>query len=206
MTLLALLTFAGIFAVACASPGPTMVAVVSPVVGHGTAGMPALCLGLMLGDIVWLVCALFGLSALAALFQPAFLAVRYLGAADLLFMAWKMWTAPAATAPRDGASARVAHSRNLFGGFALALGNPKTMLFYLALLPSIVPVAQAGTATGFVELSATVLIVYAVVLGAYIAMAARARRLFQSRRAMRLMNRTTGTVMAGGAAAVAVGA
>jgi threonine/homoserine/homoserine lactone efflux protein len=205
MSFVALLTFAGIFVVACASPGPTMVAVVSRVIGRGTAGMPALCLGLMLGDIVWLGCALFGLSALASLFQPAFLVVRYLGAAYLLFLAWRIWRAPD-TAPLDGGTVRVAHSRNFFGGLALALGNPKTMLFYLALLPSIVPMAQVGNVAGFAELSATVLVVYAVVLGLYIAMAARARRVFQNRRAMQLMNRATGTVMAGAAAAVAAGA
>jgi threonine/homoserine/homoserine lactone efflux protein len=204
--LFAVLTFAGIFAGACASPGPTVVALVSRVIGRGTVGVPSFCAGLMLGDMVWLACALFGLSALASLFQPAFLAIRYLGAAYLLFLAWRMWTAPAPP-PREAAADAAAptRSRSLFGGLALALGNPKTMLFYLALLPSLVPIATMDRVTGFAELGATVLVVYSVVLTSYVVMAARARRLFQSRRAVRLMNRTTGTIMAGAAAAVAAG-
>jgi threonine/homoserine/homoserine lactone efflux protein len=102
--------------------------------------------------------------------------------------------------------ARLPRARSLFGGVALALGNPKTMLFYLALLPSLVPIATMDRVAGFAELGATVLVIYGVVLTLYVVMATRARRLFRNRRAVRLMNRTTGTVMAGAAAAVAAGA
>jgi threonine/homoserine/homoserine lactone efflux protein len=76
------------------------------------------------------------------------------------------------------------------------------MVFYLALLPNILDL-QAVTVRGWLELSLVVLGVLAIVFGAYIALAARTRRLFISPRAMRLVNRGTGALTASAAAAIA---
>ena len=76
------------------------------------------------------------------------------------------------------------------------------MVFYLALLPTFIDLTQI-TMLGFAELALAALTVLGVVFAGYIALAARARRLFTSPRAIRILNRTTGTVMAGAAAAVA---
>ena len=201
MDIAALLVFALVFAVACASPGPTIAALVARVLGKGMAGAPAFCCGLMIGDLVWLACAVFGLAALAELFQPLFQVIKYLGAAYLLYLAWKMWTAPAAQ-PVNTALAKGDTVKLFFGGLALALGNPKTMLFYLALLPTVVSLSDLSW-VGFAQLLAVIALVYGVVLCSYTLLAARARGLFRSARAMRIVNRTTGTVMAGAAVAVA---
>jgi threonine/homoserine/homoserine lactone efflux protein len=201
MDISSLAAFALIFGVACASPGPTVAALVARVLSRGTAGMPAFCLGLLLGDLAWLACAAFGLAVVASLFQPVFLAIKYLGAAYLLFLAWKLWTAPA-VAPTDARLLKGEGIRLFFGGLALALGNPKTMLFYLALLPTIIALANLSW-LGFAELAGIVTGVYSAVLCGYVLLAARARRLFRSTRAMRIVNRTTGTAMAGAAVAVA---
>ena len=82
------------------------------------------------------------------------------------------------------------------------MGNPKVMVFYLALLPTIVDLARI-TFIGYTELVAATLAVLATVFSGYILLAARARRLFTSERAVRAMNRATGAVMAGAAAAIA---
>ncbi len=82
------------------------------------------------------------------------------------------------------------------------MGNPKVMVFYLALLPTLLDLTRI-TVLGYAELVAATLGVLGVVFAAYIVLAARARRLFTSARAIRILNRTTGTVMAGAAAAVA---
>jgi threonine/homoserine/homoserine lactone efflux protein len=75
-------------------------------------------------------------------------------------------------------------------------------VFYLALLPTLLDLARI-TFVGYAELVAVTLAVLGVVFGGYIGLAARARRLFTSPRAIRWINRTTGTVMAGAAAAIA---
>ena len=76
------------------------------------------------------------------------------------------------------------------------------MVFYLALLPTLLNLTWI-TVLGYAELVAATLGVLGVVFAAYIVLAARARRLFTSARAIRILNRTTGAVMAGAAAAVA---
>ncbi len=196
-----LLLFAGVFAIACASPGPAIAALIARVMGRGTAGAPAFCLGLLLGDVIWLACAVFGLAAVAETFHPVFVAIKYLGVAYLLYLAWKLWTAPAG--PPSSAAPPTGDAIRLFaGGVALTLGNPKTMLFYLSLLPTIISLPALDW-LGFFELALVVAFVYAVVLGAYVLLAARARRAFRSRRAMKLVNRGTGALMASAALTVA---
>lgn len=186
----ALLGFALVFALACGSPGPTIAALLARVLGRGPAGSAAFCDGLMLGDVVWLSAAVFGLAVLAESFQPVFQAIKYAGVGYLLYLAWRLWTAPAA-APVEVDAARGEGVRLFLGGLAVALGNPKTMLFYVALLPTLVRLEAVST-TDYLVLVATVCTVYGAVLTGYVVLAARARRAFTSPRAMRRVNRTTG--------------
>lgn len=201
MDLPSLLAFAAIFAIAAASPGPAVAALVARVLGKGAGGAVFFCAGLMLGDLLWLTCAAFGIAMLAATFQPVFLAVKYAGVAYLLFVAWKLWHAPA-EAVADARPIRGDGVRLAAAGLSIALGNPKTMLFYVALLPTLVDLSSL-TALSFAELAGVITIVYGGVLAAYVLLAVRARRFFRSPRAMKLVNRTSGTIMAGAAVAVA---
>ena len=88
-------------------------------------------------------------------------------------------------------------------GLALTLGNPKTIMFYMALLPTMLDLGRI-TVLGYVELVAATLLVLSMVFGGYILLAARVRRVFTTARAVRMLNRGTGAVMAGAAAAIAV--
>ncbi len=81
------------------------------------------------------------------------------------------------------------------------MGNPKVMLFYLALLPTLIDLTQL-TLTDMAELAAIVALVVSVVLTGYVLLAAQARRLFTSPRAVQTVNRTAGVAMAGAAAAI----
>jgi threonine/homoserine/homoserine lactone efflux protein len=82
------------------------------------------------------------------------------------------------------------------------MGNPKTMVFFLALLPTVLQLDRLSVA-GFVEIAAVIAVVLPAVLGAYVLAASRARRLLQNPRAVTLVNRSGATVMAGAAIAVA---
>jgi threonine/homoserine/homoserine lactone efflux protein len=122
----------------------------------------------------------------------------------LSWLAWRLWTAPA-TAIETGASAAATGRPALadaMGGLAVALANPKTMLFYLALVPQLVD-ARAVDLGGFVELAAIVVALYAGVLAAYVRAAAHARRAFATPAAMRRVQRGSAVLLAGTAAAVA---
>ncbi len=155
-----------------------------------------------MGDIVWLTIAVTGLAALATTFHGVFLVVKYVGAAYLLYLAWKLWTAPVAATRLDASVPAEAPLRLFLAGLSVTMGNPKVMVFYLALLPSLIDMA-ALDGLGYAELVLVTAAVLAVVFGGYVTLAARARRLFTSPSALRAVNRTSGLVMAGAAAAIA---
>jgi threonine/homoserine/homoserine lactone efflux protein len=201
MDLTALVIFASTLLVAAASPGPAITALVARVIGRGVAGAPAFAAGLVLGDLIWLAVATLGLAVVAQTFHEIFLIIKYAGAAYLIYLAYRMWTAKVEAldlAAENGEGGL----RLLLAGLALTLGNPKVVAFYLALLPNLIDLARVGFA-GYLELAGVSVVVLAAVFAAYIAAAARARALFRSPRAMRLFNRAGGAMMAGAAVAVA---
>ena len=202
MDLAGLVVFATALFLAAASPGPGVAAIVARVLGRGMNGAFAFTAGVAVGDVVWLTLAVVGLAAVAQTFHGVFLAIKYAGAAYLLILAWKLWTAPVA-AREVAAETRREHPLRLFlGGLAVTLGNPKVMVFYLALLPSLLDVTRV-TALAYAELVGVTLALLTLVFAAYVGLAARACRLLASPRAVRLVNRGTGAVMAGAAAAIA---
>ncbi|ADH87908.1 Lysine exporter protein (LYSE/YGGA) [Ancylobacter novellus DSM 506] len=202
MGILDLVVFAAALALAAASPGPSVIALVARTLVRGREGAALLVAGIVLGDMVWLAGAALGLAALAVTLGSLFFLVRLAAAAYLIYLAYKLWTAPAQ--PAEAAEIREADSRaGLFlTGLGMTLGNPKAMAFYLALLPSIVDLNHL-TMLGFAELCGVISVVLTLVFGSYVALAHRARHLAASPRGIRLINRTCGTAMAGAAVLVA---
>jgi threonine/homoserine/homoserine lactone efflux protein len=197
-----LAVFAAALFVAAASPGPGIAAIVARVLGRGTRGASAFTAGVAIGDVVWLTVAILGLATIAQTFHGLFLAIKYLGAAYLLYLAYRLWTAPVSRAALEAEASGEKAPRLFVAGLSVTLGNPKVVVFYLALLPTMLDLAAVNV-IGYAALVGTTLSVLAVVFGGYIALAARARRLFTSERALRRVNRVTGATMAGAAAAIA---
>jgi len=202
MDLTALLIFAGALLVAAASPGPGIVALVARVIGGGLAGVAPFVAGLILGDLLWLAAAVLGLAVVAHTFHEAFVAIKFAGAAYLLYLAYRMWTAPAQSTVIAESSRRDSNSSLFLAGLSVTLGNPKVAGFYLALLPNLIDLGHVDM-LGYAEMAGISIAVLTVVLSGYALMAARARIFFRSPRAARLFNRTGGTLMAGAAIAVA---
>ncbi|MBN9020172.1 MAG: LysE family translocator [Rhizobiales bacterium] len=202
LTLSGLAIFAAALAVAAFAPGPGIAAIVARVLGRGRSGAVAFTTGLAMGDIVWLSATVLGLAVLAQAFQGVFTVIKYAGAAYLLYLAVKMWTAPAAAIEARQAVKKEKTSTLFLAGLAVTLGNPKVMVFYLALLPNLVDLGRVD-ALAFAELALVTLSVLALVFGFYIALALRARRLISSPKAIRIVNRSSGAIMASAAVAIA---
>jgi threonine/homoserine/homoserine lactone efflux protein len=191
------------YVIATATPGPGIAALVARALSRGSRGLPAFIAGYVVGDLVWLTLAVSGMAMLARNAQPVFAAIKYLGALYLLYLAWRMWTAPALPIQEAAVPARDESPRRLFAGtFALTMGNPKVMVFFLALLPTVIDL-RGITPLQYVEIALAICIILTSVLTAYAIAALRARRLFSNARAVRWLHRGTGTVMAGAAVAVA---
>ena len=201
MSLSSLLIFAAALFVAAGSPGPSIAALVARVIAKGWRDVLPFLVAMWIGEAIWLSLAVFGLAFVAQTFHVAFVMLKWAGVAYLVFLAWKMWTAPVAVRegdlPRNDSPAKL-----FFAGMAVTLGNPKIMMFYLALLPTIIDLASV-TVLGWAELTITMALVLIGVDLAWAAAAAQARRLLKSSRAMRIANRVSATTMAGAAVAIA---
>lgn len=198
----ALVIFAGALAIAAAVPGPAIAAIVARVLARGTTGLAPFLLGIILSDVLWLTLAVMGLAVMAQTFQGLFLTIKYIGAAYLLWLAWRFWTTPAASISAKPLDVREGGFPAFMGGMMVGLANPKAMMFYLALVPGFIPLNSVTLFT-FAELSFVTFSVLVVIFSAYVFAAARARRLLTSPRALAIVNRTTSAVMVGAAVAVA---
>jgi len=203
MTLTGLLAFGAAYGAAVASPGPGVAAILARVLSRGLRGAPAFIGGFLVGDLVWFALAATALHAIAQTFAFVFVIVRYAGAAYLLYLAWRLWTAPADSG--EGASTAARSERPLrlfFGALSLTLGNPKVIFFFLALLPMVVDLGSL-TLPAALEIAALIAVILSLVLSGYALLAAFGRRFIRSPRAVRIVNRSSGTMMAGAAVAIA---
>ncbi|MFL9984111.1 LysE family translocator [Paraburkholderia sediminicola] len=201
MSLSALLVFALALIIAAGTPGPSIAALVARVLTNGFRDVLPFLAAMWLGEALWLTCAVAGLAVIARSFGMVFIALKFVGVAYLLFLAWKMWRAPADVQGSDLPSGQ-SPWRMFMAGLLVTLGNPKIMMFYLALLPTIIDLSRIGTVAWF-ELTLTMLIVLMAVDFGWALLATRARKLLSTRRAVKFTNRASATVMAGVAAAIA---
>jgi len=199
-----LATFCVVYFAAVATPGPGVAAVIAQGLARGSAGAPAFIAGFLAGDLIWFAGAALGLSALAQTAHTAFLLLKYAGAAYLLFLAYKLWSSPPRPLSEMGDGAlQKKPSKLFFGSLTLTLGNPKPMIFFVALLPTVVPL-ESLRPDGYLEIAAAIAIIMPLTLSAYVLAASRARIWFRSPRANKVINRGSGTLMAAAAVAVAV--
>ena len=202
MTLYGLWIFSLVYFLAVATPGPGVAAIIARSLAQGTRGSVAFIAGFLVGDLIWFIVAATGLAALAQTAQTAFLVVKYAGVAYLLYLAYRMWrTKPQLSDDNPEVLSAESRGRLFLGTLALTLGNPKTMVFFLALLPTVIQLERLEL-VDFVEITAVMSIVLPLVLGGYTLLAARARKFFSSERAVRRINRVSGAAMAGAAVAV----
>jgi threonine/homoserine/homoserine lactone efflux protein len=201
VTLSNLLVFALALVVAAGSPGPNVAALVARVLSNGLKDVSPFLAAMWLGEMLWLTCAVAGLAVVARTLGVVFLVIKLVGVAYLLYLAWKMWFAPTDVARGELPSGQ--SPWRMFGaGLMLSLGNPKIMVFYLALLPTLVNLDRVSV-PAWIELSAVTLVVLTAVDLAWALLAVRARRLLTSRKAVKIANRTSATMMAGAAAVIA---
>ena len=200
MTLSSLIVFAAIYFAAVATPGPGVAALIARVLGQGPQGVAPFIAGYFVADMIWLMLAATGLAVVAKAFAGVFVAIRFAGAAYLLYLAWKMATAPIALADASPPASR--GWRAFMASLSLTLGNPKVMVFFLSIMPLVVDV-RTLTLAALLELGAVSAVVISSTLALYALAANRARAFLSSTRAMKFVHRAAGGLMAGVAVAVA---
>lgn len=190
------------FVIAAAIPGPAQGALIGQVLSRGGRANVPFIVGMVLGNAVWLIVATLGLAALALRFEAVFVAVKWLGIAYLLFVAWKLWTKDTLPGELIAGSERPVGRGVLTGSF-LTLSNPKAVIFFGAVLPhafdmSALTLSEVGLITVLgmgIDL--------AIQLG-YLAAASKVRSAVRTPKVMRRVNRTSGGLLAGCAGWLAV--
>jgi threonine/homoserine/homoserine lactone efflux protein len=118
------------------TPGPAVVYLVTQTMGQGRKAGLASVGGIALGNLGNAAVASVGLAAVLAASATAFVVVKFSGAAYLVFLGVKALRAR--TTVRESANPRTSPGRLFRDGFFVALLNPKTALFFAALLPQFI--------------------------------------------------------------------
>jgi len=178
----------------CASPGPAMALVLRRAALRGTKASVPTVLGLETGLYLWALAAGAGLAAVVAASQAAYLVLRVVGAAVLLYLGvralWGAW--------RGAGPANEPEARSRGGAFAegllVMLANPKAAVFMFAFYPQFVP--DDGPVLAWTALLAAVQVVVetALYLG-LAAMVGRASGWFRRPRVRRRLDAVTGGVL-----------
>ncbi|MFV0411241.1 MAG: LysE family translocator, partial [Paracoccus sp. (in: a-proteobacteria)] len=179
-----------------------LAAIVATVLAKGARSTTWFCVGVILGDTFWLSLSLGGLAILAQQIPAVFIVIKWVGVIYLLWLAWSAWNADVHL--RDGQAETENRSRivRVLAGFAVTMGNPKAMLFYIALLPSLISPGSLSVGA-IVPLYFAVVVILGISFATYSLAAEAARRTMRSARAVRAVNRTTATALGGAAAWIA---
>jgi threonine/homoserine/homoserine lactone efflux protein len=202
MTLSTIVTYAVALFVVALIPGPGITALVARALGTTFRESLAMAGGISLGDLVFLTAVVLGLSVVAQTFGFIFLVIKYVGAAYLVWIAYKIWTSGIVRTDIKAVS-RASIFQALMSGLFVTLSNPKAMLFYLALVPTIVDITSV-TFTDYLILLGVSMGVLLIVTIPYIALAAKARDLLRHPAALKQLNRASATFLAGTAGYIAI--
>ena len=141
-----LVAFVGVAVVVIVTPGPdTALTLRNAVVGGRRAGVLTAA-GVVGGQVVWTLASSAGLAALLVASRPAFTALRYAGAAYLVYLGLRSLLAAVrgAGAPPDRGPGRPPTAAAFRQGIVSNLANPKSAVFFTSLLPQFVPAGSAS--------------------------------------------------------------
>lgn len=202
MEILTLATFAAALLINAGTPGPSIAALVSRVITNGWRDIMPFLAAFWIGEVMWLTVSMAGMTALAHQFSIGFQILKAAGIIYLAYLAFKMWRQPAISSTEESIPKRQNPYSMFAAGLALTIGNPKIMVFYLALLPSLIGTVSF-TVRAWFPMAITCFVVLMVVDCSWVFAANYARRFLQTPRAMRIANRIGATAMGGAAIAIA---
>ena len=180
-------------------PGPNVAMIVGTTLKHGRRAGFATVAGTSAASILQLAALCWGFAIILAQAGAAFAILRWAGVAYLLVLGIRAWRAPAR--PLEARSGARSGRKAFASGFAVALTNPKTLLFYGAFLPQFVD-RNGDEGAQFVLLSASFVVIATSLDCGWTLLAGRLRSVLDLW--PRLRNRITGGALIGAAAGLAL--
>lgn len=186
------LGMAGLWAV----PGPVWVALTARALSGGFAAAWPLAIGVALGDLIWPLAAILGLSWIENTYGDALSVLRWVAAAIFLVMGYLLIRKPAATLDADSRLTRPGLWAGFSVGVAAVIGNPKAILFYMGALPGFFTLETLRTPDIVAIIALSALIPMAGNLGLALFLD-RARRLLSNPESVRKLNIGSGLLLIG---------
>ena len=178
------------------TPGQDTFFILGRSLSGGRAAGVAAALGISTGTVVHTIAAALGLSALLATSPFAFMAVKFAGAAYLIFIGLRALLSRASSLPGEQAPSEIDGRRSAFRqGVLTNLLNPKVALFFLALMPQFIDAGSSRKVGAFLVLGLTFVTLGVIWVVMLAVAAAKLRGAFLRRPSMAaVLNRVAGTV------------
>lgn len=190
--LLYALGMAGLWAV----PGPVWVALTARALSGGFAAAWPLAVGVALGDLIWPLAAILGLTWIESAYGDFLQVLRWVAAVIFLVMGVLLIRKPAATMKADSRLTRPGMLAGFTVGVAAVIGNPKAILFYMGALPGFFTLDRLTATDVAAIIAISALIPMAGNLGLALFLD-RARQLLSSPESVRRLNVTSGILLIG---------
>lgn len=177
-----------------AVPGPVWVALTARALSGGFRAAWPLAVGVALGDMLWPLAAILGLSWIHTVYGDVLGLLRWVAAGVFIVMGVMLIRAPAGSLTGDNRMTKPGLWAGFSVGVAAVVGNPKAILFYMGALPGFF---DLGVLTAW-DIAAIIGISAGVTLGGNLLLALfldRARALLSSPAALRRMNLGSGVLL-----------
>lgn len=177
-----------------AVPGPVWVALTARSLSGGFAAAWPLAVGVALGDLIWPLAAILGLTWIESVYGDFLSLLRWVAAGVFLFMGIMLVRKPAATLSADSRLTRPGMLAGFTVGVAAVIGNPKAILFYMGALPGFFDLGRLtwGDTAAIIAISAFVPMLGNLGLALFLD---RARRLLSSPENVRRLNVGSGVLL-----------
>jgi threonine/homoserine/homoserine lactone efflux protein len=149
-------------------------------------------IGIVVGDIIFIIIAIWGLSLLAETMGSLFFLIKYLGGAYLILLAIGLYRSKSKDVETQEA-VKSSLMSSFLTGLLITLGDPKATLFYLGFFPAFLDISKISFLDTIIIIAITIVSVGGVKL-AYAVMADRARLLISSQ-TRKSINTAAGCVM-----------
>ncbi|MEZ5777373.1 MAG: LysE family translocator [Paracoccaceae bacterium] len=196
--------YAGGMALLWIVPGPVWVALTARSLSGGFAAAWPLAIGVALGDLIWPLAAIFGLSWILSIYGDFLAVLRWIAAAVFLLMGSRLILSHARPPKAERRMTRPGIWAGFSVGVAAVIGNPKAILFYMGVLPGFFDLSRVThfDITAILAISALVPMFGNLGLALFLD---RARRLLSSPEKLRRLNLFSGILLIGVALAIMLG-
>ena len=186
--------YAGALLVLFLTPGPVWVGLIARSLSGGFQAAWPLALGVVVGDVLWSLLAIFGITWVLSVYGGFLEALKWAAAAMFIIMGGLVIRSANEAINTDSRLTRPGMWAGFVAGLVVILGNPKAILFYAGMLPGFFDLTRL---TG-VDIAIIVSLSMVIPLFGNLCMALfidRARRLMQRPAALRRMNISAGVLL-----------